>query len=95
MSNKTLKNNFKTTIKIITKIVNEWDPYCLLESGAPIDEFSSEINSIACQIKPNQTIDELSKIVLNVFGSAFGYEDFKIDECKKIAEKIINVINAQ
>jgi len=40
------KKDYKHTQFVVKKIIDAWDPYALLEGGAPDDEFASEIDEI-------------------------------------------------
>jgi hypothetical protein len=75
----------------ITKIVNRHDPLGLLASGAPKDEYSSEIGDIARLLYKERTErDKLGVKIHKIFIKSFG--ENIIGEKKKyeeIAKKIL------
>lgn len=74
----------------VTKVINEWNPYSLLPE-APADEFECEIGKIVNIISSTKSCDELGIAIKDIFTNSFG-EDFTIEECTRIASKIINSI---
>ena len=82
----------------IMKIVNEWDPIDLFPM-VPADEYNSEIKEIQRFLEANSNItleqlgDEINKIFLTTFGDDV-YTSSK-EECKNVAEKIINELTAK
>ncbi|MFT9370370.1 DUF1871 family protein [Paenibacillus polymyxa] len=77
----------------IVQMINEWNPieiYPLLE-----DEYYSEICKIYEKTKGTNSVEELelAEQIHFVFAQSFKKEfDKSIEECRLIAEKIINVI---
>jgi len=88
MDKKELKEKYKTLFAIVKEAVDEWDPYGLLKMGAPKDEFESEVAQICPLVAKSGDADELAKHIKHVFDTMFE-PIFKIDECKKVAEKIL------
>ncbi|AUS25817.1 YugE family protein [Paenibacillus sp. P2(2022)] len=74
----------------IVQMINEWNPveiYPLLE-----DEYYSEIRRIHEKSKETNSVEELAEQIHSVFAQSFKKEfDKSIEECRLIAEKIINV----
>ncbi|MCP3747552.1 DUF1871 family protein [Paenibacillus sp. A3M_27_13] len=74
----------------IVQMINEWNPieiYPLLE-----DEYYSEIRKIYEISKETNSVEELAEQIHFVFAQSFKKEfDKSIEECRLIAEKIINV----
>ena len=73
--------------------IDEWDPIGLLITHAPADEYDSETKRIFDRLSEltSTSIEALSNIIFEVFVKSFG-DDILIsglDECKKIAEKIL------
>ena len=44
------KGDYKKACDIVRAVIHAWDPYSLLASGCPADEFESEIASVVAQI---------------------------------------------
>ncbi|QDY83103.1 DUF1871 family protein [Paenibacillus polymyxa] len=74
----------------IVQMINEWNPseiYPLLE-----DEYYSEIRKIYEKSKETNSVEELAEQIHFVFAQSFKKEfDKSFEECRLIAEKIINV----
>ena len=61
--NKYLKKLYMTVKRNIDKV----DCYHLLEDGAPPDEFDIETKDICRRIRPENTAEEIAKIIVNVY----------------------------
>jgi hypothetical protein len=72
--------------EIVKKIIDEWNPYDLLSTGAPSDEFDAESRNIANKITKENSVKDIAIIISKVFSSSF--EPFSVDEYMGIAEKI-------
>jgi len=83
---------------IIMTIINDWDPIELFPM-APADEYISEIEKIQEVLKLNNyiTIEQLASEINNIFLRTFGDDVYtkNLDECKKIASKINNKVDAK
>ena len=44
------KDDYRRAIEVVAAVIREWDPYGLLRTGAPQDEFDSEIAGVVAQI---------------------------------------------
>lgn len=77
----------------IKKAIDEWDPIALLITHAPADEYDSESNRIFERLSELTSIsmEALANIIFEVLVKGFGDDVFisGLDECKKIAEKIL------
>lgn len=80
---------------VIKRTIDEWDPVELLNTHAPADEYDSESNSIFVRAAEmaSASIEVLANIIFEVFVDNFGDDVFilGIDECMKIAKKILTV----
>lgn len=80
---------------VIKRTIDEWDPVELLITHAPADEYDSESNSIFVRAAEmtSASIEVLANIIFEVFVDNFGDDVFilGIDECMKIAKKILTV----
>ena len=85
--NHDLKTEYKRQHQELTKIINEWDPYGLLDGGAPSDEFAHEVSKILTELKKATSVDEVAQIVANVFTENFG-EEFLIKDCENVSKEI-------
>lgn len=85
--NKDLKKKYKREFFELREIINKWDPYSLVEEGAPKDEFEAEIAVILAKLKGRSSVDEIAKLVSEVFTNAFD-ATFTVESCRVVAEKI-------
>ncbi|MDQ0256867.1 hypothetical protein J2S74_004289 [Evansella vedderi] len=72
---------------IVKKHIKQWDPECLLASGAPEDEYETEIKEIVNGDMDN--VFQISKTIKAVFEKYFHLE-YDPNECFKVAERIWN-----
>ena len=58
-----LKYKYKRQLSSLAVIINEWDPFCLIDNGAPKDEFDQEVAQILSKLKSNSQLeDTLAKL---------------------------------
>jgi hypothetical protein len=69
-SQKTQKAEYRELLAIVARVVAEWDPYALLDSGAPRDEFAHEVALVAAQVPRNKSAFEAARVVAEVFSAA-------------------------
>ena len=74
--------------EIVAKHIREWDPYGLLRTGAPDDEFDSEIAAVTPRILPDSSRHEIAAVLSAVFSSAFEPEPFTVPMCYDVADRI-------
>ena len=75
---------------IIRSVIHEWDPYCLLRSGAPEDEFDDEIALVLAEIHRIRSQSDAITLVSVVFSRAFGPEEFGRDACAQVGSQLYN-----
>jgi hypothetical protein len=77
--------------RTIKGIINNWDPYDLLSAGASDDEYEPEIEEIIFRMKNENTLNEITNIVSDVFSKSFNDPiHFSIENCAGVAEIIKN-----
>ena len=81
-----LKDDYNLSFSIIKRAIDEFDPMNLLPH-APSDEYDMESTKILAQISVNSTIEEITKVIMNVFSKSFN-ENFEENYCKPIAVKL-------
>ena len=92
---KVLKHSYKETVKIVTTIVNEWNPDDLISAGAPDNEFSHEVTQIVAKIDEINTPIALAEVLSGVFSKEFESELFTIEECMPVASRLFTALKAQ
>jgi hypothetical protein len=76
------------TVKLVSEIINAWDPYSLLAGGAPADEFKSQITQIASRTHEIHTVADTARLISDVFSRSFDANDFSMDACRDVAEAL-------
>ncbi|MFB7816629.1 DUF1871 family protein [Paenibacillus chitinolyticus] len=59
-------------VKVLTEIINSWDPVGLLAGGAPEDEYSIEIKEIVTRCTFSTCETDLAKHIYTVFNDKMG-----------------------
>ena len=85
MEQLSLRGNLDPVYAAVKRCVDEWDPYGLLEIGAPEDEFDTESRMVAERISPGLTAEEIAEAVNSVFSDQFFPEDFGLENCRGVA----------
>ena len=88
ISHKTQKAEYRELLALVARVVAEWNPYALLDSGAPRDEFAHEVALIAAQVPRVKSAREAARVIADVFSSAFDPESFGIEVCIPIGERL-------
>ncbi len=74
----------------LNAIICSWDPYGLIKSGAPKDEWSGEVTSILaglCHILLKSN-DDVIDLIQDVFSKAFSKEEFPRERCEQVGKEI-------
>jgi hypothetical protein len=79
--------------QIVSELVRQWDPYSLLASGCPNDEFDPEVSSIVSNISSIHTEQDATRIISEVFSSAFEPEHFTEDICKPYGRDLFAILD--
>ena len=79
----------------VKTVIDEWDPIELLSIHCPSDEYDEISMELSQILICNIDIELLGKEIYNIFVQAFGIPTFdkNMDECKIIAQRIMNEIN--
>ena len=77
----------------VKMVIDEWDPIELLSIQCPSDEYDEISTELSQILICNVDIELLGKVIYNLFVQAFGISTFdkSMDECKIIAQKILNL----
>jgi hypothetical protein len=82
------KKDYKHAQFVVKKVMDAWDPYVLLEGGAPDDEFASEIDEIVRQLPKIKSEDDAVQAVSMVMNSAFEKENFTPKKCTAVGKAL-------
>jgi hypothetical protein len=82
------KKDYKHAQFVVRKVIGAWDPYALLEGGAPDDEFAPEIDEIVRQLPKIKSEDEAIQAISMVMSSAFEKEKFTPEKCTAVGKEL-------
>lgn len=77
---------------VVRDIIHGWDPYGLLDLGAPDDEFDSEIAAVVAQIPSIRSENDAVDAVSEVFSSAFDPELFGKENCRSVGSELYRTL---
>jgi hypothetical protein len=77
---------------VVRKVIHGWDPYQLLQSGAPEDEWDGEILQIVGRVNRIHSTDDATAVVSEVFTAAFQAEGFAQADCREVGAKLFNAL---
>lgn len=66
------QNQDEVLCRAVHNALNRFDPECLLDLGAPEDEYDCECRRILIKITMSSTAAEIADAVLNTFTASFG-----------------------
>jgi Domain of unknown function (DUF1871) len=82
------RRRYKELLALVGKVIADWDPYGLLDGGAPDDEFRSEIASIAAQVQRIKSSTDAAHAVSRAFSSSFDPEEFELTSCYAVGHNL-------
>jgi hypothetical protein len=69
-----MNEQYTHTLNIVKESIHRIDPYGLLASGCPQDEFDSEIRAITLQIPRCESSKDIAHAIARVINSSFSLE---------------------
>lgn len=88
------EQDYREIVRIIKTALNEWDPYDLIQSGAPDDEFTEEAIQIAAKVKKTESPAELAQVISDIFSRNFESDLFQVEACSQVASRIFGELEA-
>lgn len=89
------EQDYREIVHTVMQVLNEWDPYDLIQGGAPENEFAEEATQIAARIKKIETTTELAQVISDVFSKNFESDQFPIEACIPAATTIFRALEAR
>jgi len=86
------RSQWKRIEPVVRKVVHDWDPYHLLEIGAPDDEWDREILQIVGRANRIASPADAARVISEVFTEAFHPEGFGQDDCAEIGKKLFSAL---
>jgi hypothetical protein len=75
------REDFDAGLLIVTSVVRSWDPYRLIGSGAPTNEFDAEIAKVVSCIPRISNGAAAAAALSLVFSASFEPELFSLAQC--------------
>jgi Domain of unknown function (DUF1871) len=88
------KADYKRALDVVGAVIREWDPYSLLASGCPADEFDAEIARVVTHIPRIKSRIDAALALSRVFSSAFEAERFPPQACAGAGDKLFAALSA-
>lgn len=80
---------------VTATVIRSWDPYGLLNGGAPRDEFDQEIASLVAQIPRIHSAKDAAHAVSRIFAANFEAHLFTPETCSDVGEKLYAALTEQ
>jgi hypothetical protein len=81
-------DDYERACRITRELIDEWDPYSLLASGAPADEFEPAAAAIVVYVPKFRSAEDAVQAVSEVFSARFEPEYFSPQHCRIFGEKL-------
>lgn len=83
--------HFKRAFVKTRTVFNEWDPYDLIKSGAPEDEYDDYVHNVLSGLINNSNDLEIAEQLNRKLSEAFE-KYFTVEECLNIIKKMKRVL---
>jgi len=85
--------DYERALSIVATIIREWDPYALLEGGAPENEFNDQIARITARSHKMESSTDAALAVSEVFGDAFEAAYFTVESCTEVGFRLFEALS--
>ena len=75
------RGDYNAALRIVEVVVRSWDPYSLISSGAPTNEFDSEIAQVVTLVPGICSPSAAAAALSSAFSAAFEPEHFSPAQC--------------
>jgi len=75
------REDFDAALLVVASVVQSWDPFSLIGSGAPHGEFDAEIAKVVSRIPTISSAASAAAALSSVFSASFGPEHFSPVQC--------------
>ena len=86
------QTNWKNVEAIVRQVIRRWDPYSLLESGAPKDEWDSEILEIVGRLNQCDSPAAVASEISTIFAKEFQEEGFGPEDCAQVGKELYDAL---
>lgn len=88
-----LMERWRLMTSVVTDVIHDWDPYGLLKSGCPKDEWNDEITRIVARIRHIHSPEDATTVISEVFSEAFHAERFGPPDCADVGKKLFDALD--
>lgn len=88
------RHDYERAFEVVREVIHKWDPYGLLEIGAPAHEFDHEIARLVAQITHITSDADAANAVSRVFSQAFHPEGFGPLDCAEVGSHLFRALTA-
>jgi hypothetical protein len=82
------RDDYDAALHIVGEVVRSWDPYSLISSGAPTNEFDSEIAQVVTLVPDISSPSAAAAALSSVFSAAFEPELFSPTQCSAPGQEL-------
>ncbi|MEA3242242.1 MAG: hypothetical protein U9Q19_02235 [Pseudomonadota bacterium] len=82
------KSDYKHACAVVKSIIDDWDPYALLENGAPSDEFEGLASLVVAHIPRIRSTEDATAAISVVFSQEFEPELFRPEDCHEVGDRL-------
>ena len=75
------RDDYDAALRIVEAVVRSWDPYSLISSGAPTNEFDSEIAQVVTLVPGISSPSAAAAALSSAFSAVFEPELFSSAQC--------------
>jgi hypothetical protein len=86
--------DYERAIEAVREVIHRWDPYGLLGSGCPPDEFDREIAAVVAQVPRIRSRADATQALSRAFSSAFDPERFRPEDCAAGGAELFEALSA-
>ena len=88
------RQDFDAGLSIVASVVRSWDPYRLLDSGAPPDEFDAQIAKVVACIPRISNAAAAAAALSSAFSASFEPELFSPAQCAVPGQELFAKLSA-
>jgi hypothetical protein len=87
--------DYDRAVAVVRSVINTWDPYRVVSSGGPLDEWESEVASLVTEIPRISSAQDAAQAVARTFSRALGANGFSAQDCEAVGTKLFEeLVNA-
>ncbi len=91
----TTRDEYDEAFALVKAAIADWDPYSLLATGSPDDEFDDQVARILAGLSDISSDKDLSKLVSAVFSASFEKEYFSPSDCAEVGGELFRLLRSR